>query len=524
MNARDRVASLTSSFDEQDVGLATTDPLSFEGYRVQMDEARSDTGLDEACIWGWADVSGAPCALVVFDFRFMGGSMGMVVGEKVARAFDAARRARKPVVTVTASGGARMQEGMWSLVQMAKTVEARRRHADAGLLHITLLTSPTTGGVYASFASLADIIFAESGATVGFAGPRVVQHLTGQTPPPGVHRAEFALAHGFVDAIVDPGGAASAIAAALSIAAAPPASKSKRDAAPTPYAQRSGAGASAGASPVAPAGAWERLQRVRAGSRLRGPQILDDLLSAGVELHGDRSGAADDRSVVVRIGSLRDGGRTVVAIAQDADTRIEPQGFRKAIRAIELAGRLGHPVLTLIDTRGADPLPASEALGVAPAIAATFDAMLACPSPTLSVICGEGGSGGALAMAVADRVIASENAVFSVIAPEGAAAILYRDAGRAPELAERLRIGTEDLTELGVVDVVVPEDPAGVDGIAKAQVNVQMLSSVVASELDRLAEARRPRRLAARHRRWRQGARPSPRPSPRPSRRRPRGR
>jgi acetyl-CoA carboxylase carboxyl transferase subunit beta len=374
-------------------------------------------------------------------------------------------------------------------------------------LHLTLLTSPTTGGVYASFASLADIVFAEGGATVGFAGPRVVQQLTGEVPPSDVHRSEFAFAHGFIDAIVASEDTASTIGAVLQTTVPRSAGKARHEA--------SAEESSASAEPVrTTAGAWQSLELVRAASRLRGPQILDDLLVEGVELRGDRSGAPDDPAVVVRIGSLRDGGRTVVAIAQDASTRIEPQGFRKAIRAIELAGRLGHPVLTVIDTRGADPLPASEALGVASAIAETFEAMLACPSPTVAAICGEGGSGGALAMAVADRVVASENAVFSVIAPEGAATILYRDASRAPELAERLRIRTEDLVELGLVDVVVPEGPAGgIEAVAKPQVNVQMLSSMVSAELERLVEGRRGRRLAARHRRWRRVAQPPRRSS-----------
>ena len=200
--ARDVIAFLARSFDEQDEALTGTDPLRFEGYAEQLDHARDETGLTEACMWGWADIEGERCALVVMDFAFLGGSMGLAVGEKVARAFDAACEARLPIVTICASGGARMQEGMIALAQMAKTVEAHRRHAADGLAHVSVLTSPTTGGVYASFAGLADVIIAEPHATVGFAGPRVVAELTGEAPSPDVHTAEFAFEHGLIDAIV----------------------------------------------------------------------------------------------------------------------------------------------------------------------------------------------------------------------------------------------------------------------------------------------------------------------------------
>ncbi len=193
-----RIASIASAFDEQDADLVGGDPLAFERYSQQVEEASGN----EACVWGWATVGAVECALVVMDFGFLGGSMGVAVGEKVARAFDAARARKLPVVTVTASGGARMQEGMIALVQMAKTAEPRRQHAAAGLAHVTVLTSPTTGGVYASFASLADVVLASPDATVGFAGPRVVEELTGARPDPRFHKAEFAFEHGLIDAIV----------------------------------------------------------------------------------------------------------------------------------------------------------------------------------------------------------------------------------------------------------------------------------------------------------------------------------
>jgi acetyl-CoA carboxylase carboxyl transferase subunit beta len=500
-SARDVISRLAGSFDEQDADLAAGDPLGFEGYPEQINRARSETGLREACVWGWADIEGARCALVVGDFAFLGGSMGIAVGEKVARAFDAARRVRAPIVTVTASGGARMQEGMAALAQMAKVTEARRQHAAAGLGHVTLLTSPTTGGVYASFASLADVILAESEATVGFAGPRVVAEITGNEPAARTHTSEFAFEHGLVDAIVPEAEQAGTIARILD--AFGPQSRggfggrSARSARSAP--DQLGARGSAREQSTA----WERLQLTRDQRRPKARQILDFLLLSSFELRGDRTGATDDERVIVRIGVVAGTELNALVVGQDTsgDGRIRPQGFRKAIRGIELAGRLGLPVVTLIDTRGADPLPSSEGHGVAAAIAQTFQAMLACPSPTLAVVVGEGGSGGALAMAVADRVLAWENAVFSVIAPEGAATILYRDASRAPELAERLGITAEDLVALGIADSIVPEPPGGAQ--TEPGLAAEDLARYLGGELVELATARKGTRLRRRHGRWR---------------------
>lgn len=494
-SAREVVRRLARSFEERDAGVLGRDPLAFPGYADALTEARSASEVREACIWGWADIDGSRCALVAFDFSFLGGSMGWAVGEKVARAFDAARRAKLPVVCATASGGARMQEGMVSLVQMAKTAEARRAHAGAGLPAVTLLCSPTTGGVYASFASLADVILAEPEATVGFAGPRVVEQMTGHAPAPHVHRAEFAFEHGLLDGIVEVSHQVPAIGRFLR----------NLTAAPAPAAEE--AAHAVGAGPRLDG--WTTLQIARHPGRPKAAAILSGLLHDAVELRGDREGGLDP-AVVVRAGALRTTGRRVLAIGQDAsgDGRIRPAGYRTAIRAIELAGRLGLPVLTLIDTRGADPSPDAEAGGVAGAIARTFAAMLGCPSPTLAVVTGEGGSGGALAMAAADHVLAWEHAVFSVIAPEGAAAILHRDASRAPELAEALRITAHDLVDLGIADALIAEPAGGAHTAPDAA--VASLRAAVGQAMEAVASEARAGRLTLRRRRWRRAGSPRP--------------
>lgn len=489
---REGLSYLVREFTEQDEDLTGGDPLDFAGYADELAQARSGSARREACVWGWGDIDGVACAVVALDFAFLGGSMGVAVGEKVARAFDAARRRKLPIVTVCATGGARMQEGMVALAQMAKTVEARRGHARAGLTHVSVLSSPTTGGVYASFASLADVIIAEPDATVGFAGPRVVEELTGTQPPAETNKAEFAHEHGLVDAIV-PRVEQSHVIGRVLRSTAP-----KRLSASGRHTTRVTTGE------TVPKTAWHRLQLARHPDRPKARALLVALLDDAFELHGDRSGKPDDEHIVLRTGGLWGTPFNVVAIGQDAsgDGRIRPQGLRKAVRGIELAGRLDLPVLTIIDTRGADPLPGSEGGGIAAAIAHCLGAMLDCPTPTLAVVTGEGGSGGALAMSVADCVLALENTVFSIIAPEAAAAILHRDPAEVPGLAESMRISPADLIELGLVDGVIPEPPSGAH--ADPQAAVAELGVRIGEEMSRLVAMRTRRRLALRRRRWRE--------------------
>jgi acetyl-CoA carboxylase carboxyl transferase subunit beta len=372
-------------------------------------------------------------------FDVVGGSMGAVHGERVVRAYRRAAEERLPMVVLPASGGARMQEGMVSLIQMARTSTAAAAHARAGLLSLALLRSPTTGGVYASYASLADVKAAEPGATIGFAGPRVVELTTGEPLPEGSHTAESAFAHGLLDAVTADG--AAWIDAALGLREAP--------LAPRRFGGVFG-------HTTFDDSAWGEVEQARLPFRASGIDWAARLCSSWTELRGT--------DPVVRAGlATLEGGRLVV-VAMDrhaADGRPRPPGYRLAQRAIALAGRLSLPVLTVVDTPGADPSAASEGDGIAREIARTFAVMADLPSTSVSVCVGEGGSGGALALAHADRLLIQEHAVFSVIAPEGAAAILERDRDRAPEVAARLKLTSADLLRLGIVNAVVPEpDPA----------------------------------------------------------------
>lgn len=203
MNARQRIAMIADkgSFRELFSKIVSENPLGFPGYTEKLDTMRSVSGEAEAVVCGRTEIGGSPCALFVMEPNFMMGSMGSAVGEKITRLFEYALKCRLPVIGYTVSGGARMQEGLLSLMQMAKTSAAVKRHCDAGLLYIAVLTNPTTGGVTASFAMEADILLAEPGATIGFAGARVIEQTTKKALPKGFQTAEFVLQHGFLDGI-----------------------------------------------------------------------------------------------------------------------------------------------------------------------------------------------------------------------------------------------------------------------------------------------------------------------------------
>lgn len=495
ISARQRLGLLLDpgSFRETDRWLASADPLRFTdrvSYHERLWEAQRRTGLTEAVITGTGTIDGQPVVVAVMEFEFLGGSMGSVVGEKVARAFERALRRKQPAVTVAASGGARMQEGMLSLMQMAKTAAAARRLHQARIPYISVLTDPTTGGVLASFASLGDVLVAEPGALIGFSGPRVIEQTMGQRLPPEAQRAEFLLAHGQLDLVVPRPRLRATLAELLRLLTA--------RAGFTPAARR---WAEEPAGKADADSAWEVVQRARDVRRPTARIFIEYLLSTFIELHGDRL-YADDPAVVAGVGEFA--GRAVAVIGQERtgrDGRAMPEGYRKARRVMALAGKFGLPLITLIDTPGAYPGLESEERGLAEAIAECLATLSELPVPTVAVVIGEGASGGALALALADRIIMLENATFEVIAPEGAAAILYRDAARAAEVAEALRLTARDLKELGLIDRVVsePEGGAHVDPAATAR----ELRSAILAELSDLERQSVGRLLKARYEKFR---------------------
>ncbi|MGR6320403.1 acetyl-CoA carboxylase carboxyltransferase subunit alpha [Micromonospora soli] len=492
LDAPDRVAQLVDpdSFTPLPDPPPRVDPIGFVDalpYPHRLSAARAGTGLDEAVLCGTARIGGHPVALAVMDFRFLGGSLGCAVGELITRAAERAQADEVPLVLVTASGGARMQEGALSLMQMATVSQAIAGLREAGLLTVSVITDPTYGGVAASFATNTDVVLAESGARMGFAGPRVIRQVTGATLPEGFQTAEFLLRHGQIDMVVPRHALRGRLTALLAAARAGRAGR--RPPVPRQAPARRPAPAAGATTAGPPPDAWETVRTARHPGRPTTLDYLEIAFDGFVELHGDRLGA--DCPAVIG-GLARLDGRPVMVIGhQKGHTTAElvahnfgmasPAGHRKALRLMRLAARLGLPVVTLVDTPGADPGVGAEQQGQAAAIAENILALSVLPTPVVAVVTGEGGSGGALALAVADRVLMLEHAVYSVISPEGCAAILWPDSSAAPQAARALRLTAADLCRLGVVDEVVPEPSPAAHGDPTAAAD--LLGRAVAANL-----------------------------------------
>lgn len=526
------------SFVELDAGLQSVDALGFvdqKAYPDRLVAAQTATGMRDAAVWGTGAIDGARVAICVMDFGFMGGSMGAVVGEKVTRAAEHALADRIPLIIVSASGGARMQEGTLALMQLAKTLAALERLRDGGVPFLSVLSDPTTGGVFASFAAVGDVNIAEPNALIGLAGARVSANTIASELPPGFQRAEFLLSHGFIDRIATREDLRGELAALLRLLpvrdhVADVASAAGNDVAgfrPLSFlstlAERvgemaggdgSGTDGAVDSEPTDEAvdprdAVWARVQLARNLSRPRTLEFVAAMTDEFVELHGDRL-FGDDPAMVAGLARLA--GRRVVIIGQqkgaDTDENIQrnfgmphPEGYRKAMRVMELAERHGLPIVTFVDVPGAHPGPESEQRGIAEAIARSIGLMSRLRTPIVAVITGEGGSGGALAIAVGDVVIALENAVYAVISPEGCAAILWRTADEARTAALAMRMTAADQHSLGVVDIVVPEPGEGAH--TDPDETARRLKAIILDRLAALAELSLDELIDQRYRRYR---------------------
>ena len=494
MPAQKRIEFLTEadSFEEWDTGLSTENPLHMIGYPDKIKALQDKTKLDEAVITGKARIGENEVALMVMDGRFLMASMGEVVGEKIARGVERATKEKLPVIIFTCSGGARMQEGMTSLMQMAKTSAALKRHSDAGLLYITVLTDPTTGGVTASFAMLGDIILAEPKALIGFAGPRVIEQTIHKKLPKGFQRSEFLLKHGFIDKIVERKDMKTVLEQILTmhrlttkhsgivkntgvvseiktdLITVNPSSKredvqavSNKNAGKSrkqklSLAQKKRAGEKT---------AWERVLTSREKDRPVGEDYIYGLFEEFIEFHGDRN-FGDDAAICGGIAYFQGKPVTVIAQMKGKSTAEniarnfgmpEPEGYRKALRLMKQAEKFHRPIICFVDTPGAFCGMEAEERGQGEAIARNLYEMSALKTPILSVLIGEGGSGGALAMAVADEVWILENAVYSILSPEGYAAILWKDGSQAARAAKAMKLTSYDLYKAGFVEKIIPE-------------------------------------------------------------------
>lgn len=459
VHARRRIEMVTDegSFEEWDSDLQGGNPLEYKGYEEKLEKLQEKTGLSEAVITGKAKIDGRETAIGVCDGRFLMASMGEAVGEKIARAVERATEERLPVILFACSGGARMQEGIVSLMQMAKTSAALKHHSDAGLLYISILTDPTTGGVTASFAMLGDVILAEPKALIGFAGPRVIEQTIGQKLPEGFQRAEFLLGHGFLDAIVERPQMKAVLSKILAL---------HENGKGTDFNRKECAqDLVADGRKEEKLTAWQRVELSRRKDRPVGSDYMDALFTDFVEFHGDRY-FADDKAIIGGVARFHGMPVTVIAQAKGRNTKenIErnfgmpkPEGYRKALRLMKQAEKFARPVICLVDTPGAFCGLEAEERGQGEAIARNIYEMSGLKVPVVSIIIGEGGSGGALAMATADEVWMLENSIYSILSPEGFASILWKDSSKAKEAAEVMKLTAENLKAQGIVERVFAE-------------------------------------------------------------------
>lgn len=566
LTSDERIAEVfdADTFEEWHTGIPETDPLDFPDYPHLLESMRGKSGLEEAVRCGQACIAGMPVAFCVMESTFMMGSMGSVVGEKITRTVERATDLGLPLVIFTASGGARMQEGLVSLMQMAKISAAIERHGRAGLPYISVITDPTTGGVTASFAMQGDVIISEPHALIGFAGRRVIQDTIKQTLPEGFQTAEFALEHGLIDAIVERAELRSYLAqlialhmatatahevaqeatdegtvysyhaldkrldttlvihpAAAWMAKTSAKSSSNRGRNTLSFTDRIGrilgaAGAAAvnvataparvlrgeeedvtdasmkralekrsvadapGIKPVKKSGssdnpAWESVLLARNTRRPTAQYYIDHMVDGFIELHGDRA-FADDGAIVAGVGWIKGHPVTVLAEEKGADLnqRIarnfgcpQPEGYRKTLRLMKQAEKFKRPIVCLVDTQGAFCGMEAEERGQGNAIADNLITLAGLTVPVVCVVLGEGGSGGALALALGNRVAMQDHAVYSVLSPEGFASILWKDRSRAAEAAAVMKMSAVEACEMGLIEEVLSE------GTEAAHVNPQ---------------------------------------------------
>ncbi len=467
IGAYDRISMVVDkgSFSELFTDVQGSNPLNTPGYEQKIIDTQAKSGLSEAVITGTGTIHKEPAVFAVCDTAFLMGSMGHVVGEKVTRAIEYATRERLPIFIFCASGGARMQEGIVSLMQMEKTSAALKRHDNAGLFSCTILTNPTTGGVTASFAMLADVIIAEPGALIGFAGPRVVEQTMGQKLPIGFQSAEFQVDHGMVDGIVERKNLSKMLYFFMTTHKTRTGYTNFNTTGMEYFRDLSMYRAKESADVVSQLGPWDRVKLQRSAKRRSALDYVRNVFDAFVELKGDRYYGNDD-ALICGIGLLNM--QPVTVITANRGTTPEemvrcnfgmplPEGYRKALRLMREAEKFNRPIVTFVNTPGAHCGIEAEERGQGMAIAKNLYEMAEIKVPILSIITGEAGSGGALATAVANQVWMLENATYSIISPEGYAAIVFKDSTKAAEAAKDMHITAEELKNLGICEKIIPE-------------------------------------------------------------------
>nr|WP_243118017.1 acetyl-CoA carboxylase carboxyltransferase subunit alpha [Hathewaya histolytica] len=464
MNCIDRLKLIfdkrsTELFDEN---IYSENPIEFPGYDDKLEHLINTLNIKEAVITGKGEIFGSEIYFGIMDYRFIMGSMGSVVGEKLTRMVERATEESKPIIIFTASGGARMQEGMISLYQMAKVVAAIEKHSQKGLLYISVLTDPTTGGVIASFASIADIIIGEPNATIGFAGKRIIKNTTNEEFPKNFQTSEFYFENGHIDMICERKKMKKTISDIISFYTINIDSKLKL----AQYKNISTTFSHKNPKEISP---WHRVKLARNSNRPNFQDYINYIFNDFIELHGDRI-CSDDPAIVTGVGYIKGIPVTVILSAKEKslDKNItrnfgmaKPEGYRKVMRIIKQAEKFGRPVISFIDTPGAHCCVEAERRGQGEAIANCIRSFTKLTTPSIAIITGEGGSGGALATGVADWIFIMENGIYSVISPEGCASILFKNKAKAKEASEYLRLTSDELLKLNIVDEVISEPNGG---------------------------------------------------------------
>jgi acetyl-CoA carboxylase carboxyl transferase subunit beta len=471
-------------------------------YAAALRNARDRTGLDESIVTGEAYIDGSRVAIVAGEFGFLGGSIGVDAAHRLVSAIERATAEGLPLLAAPASGGTRMQEGTSAFVRMVAITDAVMRHRRARLPYLAYLRNPTTGGVFASWASLAHVTAAEPGALIGFLGPRATAVLRGEPLPEHIQRAEHLYRHGLLDAVVPAEQLREVAATALRIVARRP--------------PRAGSHTTLGAvgRPTTPAvdgrpttsaaevDAWESVQRSRRPDRPALRALVNAVADDVVPLSGTGDGERD-HSIVLMLATF--GGEGCVVVGHERRRPLMPAGLRTARRGMRLAAELGLPLVTVIDSGGAALSAAAEEGGLAGEIAHCMADLLLLDTPVLCVLLGAGAGGSALALLPGDRVIAAQHAWLAPLSPEGASAIQHRTADRAAVMAKQQGVGSADLMRIGVVDRIVAECPDAAD---EPQAFLARMGDAIAAEvgalrsrpLDELVERRADRfRQTGRH-------------------------
>jgi acetyl-CoA carboxylase carboxyl transferase alpha subunit/acetyl-CoA carboxylase carboxyl transferase beta subunit len=499
VTARQRIELLADkgTFKESYKYISSMDPLSFSRrsrYKNLFTQDQTRTGLTEAAVTGVCTIGDTEAMLIVLDFGFMGGTMGSVVGEKISMAFENAARRGIPAVAVVSGGGVRIQEGVLSLMQMAKTVTAANRLRDEEVPFVVVLANPSTGQAYASFANLADVIMAEPGSLIGLSPLRTLREVSKIPLPLDAHTAEAHVGHGLLDNVVDRENLQPRIASLLEILTAHKHGKSNHKNLIKSEPIECDA--------VEP---WEAVTAARNSERPQAIAYFRSMMDPFIELRGDRLNS-DDRSIVAGLGFMD--GQPMAVIGQQRRPLVEgeryhvfPDGLRKAQRVIDLASRFKLPLVTLIDTQGADPGLEAEEQGIGNAIAKTLSSMLTVPTPMVSVVIGEGGSEGALALSLSDRILIQQYAVYSPMSVNHTLGAAHHDYRLDREAAEALMLTAHDCLELGIADEIVPEPEGGAHVDPREAASV--LQTAILTNLVQLAKMSQGKLLKKRYHKFR---------------------